>query len=341
MEKIFLYRQLGVMLGSGVPIVKALESAAGCCKYYKDKQVWYEAAEAVSRGENLTQVWSSNPNYFEMIETGLIRAGEASCSVAEICLYISEFFSFELHMKRRLRGALQYPCVVCFSFIVLSIMMSLYIVPSFSPVFAALTDLPWSTSVLLLFINLLKSPLFWILIGTAILGFWVFFKFYRRFALVRRQWQLLVLTTPLLGKIVKNIVTARFCHTMSMLVRSGLPLNNSLQIAGLSLANYPLAAALELAAAEIDEGSELSQALQAGGYFSLSFIAALNVGSESSCLDCVFERLSRSYNEQVKLDIEKLSVYIEPVMIAVMGVATAAVLFALFAPLYEYINRLT
>ncbi|MGM9992234.1 MAG: type II secretion system F family protein [Candidatus Bruticola sp.] len=340
MEKIFLYRQLGVMLGSGVPIVKAFESAADCCKYYKDKQVWYEAAEAVSRGESLTQIWSSHPSYFEMIETGLIRAGEASCSVAEICLYISEFFSFELYMKRRLKGALQYPCTVCCIFVALSIVMSVYIMPSFSPIFSSITSLPWPTSVLLFGLNMLQNSLFWIFFGVCFLGISALFKLCRWSALAKRQGQILVLHIPLLGKIVKNIVTARFCHTMAMLVRSGLPLNSSLQLVGLSLDNYPLAAALELAALEIEEGAELRRALQSGGYFSSSFISALNVGTESSCLDNVLDRLSHFYNDQIKFDIDKLSVLIEPILLALMGGITAAVLFAMFAPLYEFIYQL-
>ncbi len=338
MEKIFIYRQLGVMLRSGVHVVKALEAVAGCCKRKNEQNVWLEVSREVCQGSTLTQAWSGQPDYFDLIEVGLIKAGEASCAIDEICFDISQFFLLELELKRKFSKALQYPATVCLGFIALSAVIVLHIIPSFAPIFESLAKLPLPTSILLGFVSVLKSKAFWGVLGSFSFASLLAFKTYRLSSCGQRQWQILVLNIPLLGKIVKNIILARFCHTLAVLLRSGLSLNNSLQITGLALANYPLASALEETVSGVNQGCEFSEALQMGKYFPRTFIDAIHVSMEANCLDDVLERLSKFYNEQVNCDISRFSVLIEPVLLSIMGLSTGGVLLALFAPLYEFIS---
>lgn len=338
MEKIFIYRQLGVMIRSGVHVVKALEAVAHCCKCKDEQNIWSEVSQEVCRGSTLTQAWSLYPGYFDLIEVGLIKAGEASCALDEICLDISKFFSMELELKRKLSSALQYPLTVCLGFIALSFMVALHIIPSFTPIFESLAKLPLPTLVLLSLVSLLQSKALWVIFGSLVLVFCLALKTYRFSSYGQRKWQMFVLTVPLLGKIVKNIIIARFCHTLAVLLRSGLPLNSSLQITGLALANYPLASALEYTISSVNQGCEFSEALQMGKYFPKTFTDAIHVAMEANSLDAVLERLSKFYNEQVNGEISRFSVLIEPVLLCVMGISTAGVLLALFAPLYEFIN---
>ncbi|HBM96143.1 TPA: hypothetical protein DD394_01070 [bacterium UBP9_UBA11836] len=338
MEKIFIYRQLGVMLRSGVHVVKALEAVANCCKCKDEQKIWLEVSREVCRGSTLTQAWSLHPGYFDLIEVGLIQAGEASCALDEICLDISKFFSLELELKRKLSSALQYPLTVCLGFAALSVLVILHIIPSFAPIFDSLARLPLPTLMLLGFVSLLQSKALWAISGIIIFVFLLALKTYRFSAYGQKKWQTFVLTVPLLGKIAKNIISARFCHTLALLLRSGLPLHSSLQITSLALANYPLASALEHTISGVHQGCEFSEALQMGKYFPKSFINAVHVAMEANSLDDVLERLSKFYNEQVNYDISKFSVLIEPILLCVMGLSTAGVLLALFAPLYEFIN---
>lgn len=339
MEKIFIYRQLGVMLRSGVHVVKALEAAASCCKRKEEQKVWLEVSQKVSQGGTLTQAWSTQPSYFELIEMGLIRAGEASCALDDICLDLSNFFAMELELKRKLSSALQYPLILCLGFVALSLVIILHIIPSFTPIFDSLAKLPLPTLLLLGLVSVLKSPIFWIISVSLVIVFIGLLKTYKLSSYGQRQWQHFILDVPLLGKIAKNIIYARFCHTTAVLLRSGLSLNGSLQIVGLALANYPLASALEKVTDGVNKGCELSEALQKGEYFPQTFINAINVAMEANSLDCVLERLSSFYTEQVNFDINRFSVLIEPILLSFMGLSTAVVLLALFAPLYEFIKN--
>ena len=338
MEKIFIYRQLGVMLRSGVHVVKALEAVAYCCKRKEEQNVWLEVSREVCRGSTLIQAWSLHPGYFDLLEVGLIRAGEASCALDEICFDIAKFFSLELELKRTLSSALQYPLIVCLAFVTLSVMVAFHIIPSFAPIFDSLARLPLPTLILLSSVSLLQSKALWLVLGCFVLSLWLALKTYRFSSYGQRKWQTFILTVPLLGKIVKNIVSARFCHTLAVLLRSGLPLNGSLQITSLALANYPLASSLEYTISGINQGCEFSEALQMGKYFPQTFIDAINVAMEANSLDDILERLGKFYNEQVNCDISRFSILIEPVLLSVMGISTAGVLLALFAPLYEFIN---
>lgn len=341
MHKILVYRQLAVMLGTGVPIVKALEACAACCGK-TGKEAWDKAAAAVSAGHTLALAMSEKSEYFSFAEIGLIRAGEISCELAESCSCISEFFSFEENLRRRIFGALQYPLILCLAMAVLASVIILQVIPAFKPLLAeSAAELPLFSLLLFYTAELMEKPavpagmLLLLLLGG--LTAWHHF----RSPYGRRRMQSWVLTLPVVGNLCRNVVLARFCKTMSMMLRSGVPLQTSMQISALALGNYPLAEAVDDAAEEISEGTGIAEAFAQSGYFSESFVGFINTAAEASSMDDMLSRLAELYHSQSSAAIENLSVMAEPVLIFIMGSFTAVVLLALFLPLYNFISNLS
>ncbi|MBQ7501220.1 type II secretion system F family protein [bacterium] len=341
MERVFLYRQLGVMLNSGVPIVRALEAAAEMCVSSRRKRVWIEVGRAVSEGSVLSQACSAWPEDFSLLEIGIMQAGESSCSLAELLIHLGDLYEFELNLKRRLKAALQYPIILILAMLSLMILTVTHVFPAFVPIFESSSqELPILTKLLIAAVSLLRSGWFIKLLFVCSAVLLISVKFY--FMTPQSVWTLqkYVLTLPVIGNLAKAVVMARFCRVLALMVKSGLSLVSALHLTGMSLANYPLAQALEETAAELKEGGDLPEAMQLSGYFSVKFIAAMRVASESSSLEAMLKNLSKVYNEQSRCSIDSLYSCLEPAILTVMGGFIGLVLLGLFLPLYSCINNI-
>jgi len=340
-ERVFVYRQLGVMLNSGVPIVRALEAASQMSLSARKKQVWLEVGRAVGSGSTLSQACSAWPEDFSLLEIGVMQAGESSCSLAELLIHLGDLYEFDLDLKRRLTAALQYPIFLLLAVLSLMILTVTHVFPAFVPIFASSSqELPLLTRLLIAAVSLLRSGWFIKLLLFGLAALLISLKVY--FMTPQAVWTLqkYILTLPVIGRLAKAVIMARFCRVLALMVKSGLSLVSALHLTGMSLANYPLAQALEETAAEIKEGEELPEAMKLSGYFSVKFIAAMRVASESSSLESVLKNLSKVYNEQSRCSIDSLYSCLEPVILIVMGGFIGLVLLGLFLPLYSCINNI-
>lgn len=339
-EKVFIYRQLGVMLHAGIPIVKALDAVSRSCRKIGDREVWQETAQEVSEGNTLTKAFGRHQDYFALVEVGLVRAGELSCTLAEIFSDLANYYLLSNNLKRRIAGAVQYPIILCLAMFLLIMVISVHVLPAFTPILESGSGQSIFTRLLLEGITITQNWLFWWGFGFVLALMVAIYKLYGSAPQFTKNMQYFMLTWPLLGKIIKSVVVTRFCHTMSLMVRSGLPLDTSLQIVGLALANYPLAKVTDEAAALVHSGCDLGEALGQTNYFSPNFIKTINVAMQSSHLEEALDRLSRFYNEQVVYSLDRFSSLVEPLLLAVMGVFVSGLLLALFTPLYSFMDSL-
>ena len=342
MEKILLYRQLGVMLQSGVPIVRALEIMAPGAQGEKGRSSWREVGCSVYQGQGLYQAMSQRLDYFTLLELGLIRAGEVACALAESCHYLADFFAWEQRLRQRLWAALHYPLIVSVVMALLIGALARYILPVFTPFLEGQrSHLPWCSRLFLELLTLCNGPLWIVLSLLGGLGAAWAYYLYIYHPQGRYQLQHLILTIPLLGEAVRHLVLSRFCRTLALLLNSGLSLERALPIVGGALAHHPLALALEGVEAELKEGSELEGALRAEEFSAHqgALVGALRVVQATGRLPTILEDWSRLLAQRGELQLETLSQLLEPLLVAFLGGVMGFILVSLFAPLYSLLSQ--
>ena len=226
-----------------------------------------------------------------------------------------------------------YPLFLLMIAAVIMIFLMSFVMPKVVGIFRGMElALPWSTITLIWLTDFFGR--WWWLIVVCAGGFLGLLGW-----LVRgpgeRVWDRTRLRIPLLGRLHRKSVIARFTRTLGVLLRSGLPLVQSLDIAKLSLGNKVVEDAVEKATKQVEEGADFATPLKLTGYFPPLIIQLIRAGEQSGELEAMLEKAADMYEEEVNLGISSLTSLLEPVIILIMGVVVAFVVMAVLLPIFD------
>jgi type IV pilus assembly protein PilC len=144
----------------------------------------------------------------------------------------------------------------------------------------------------------------------------------------------MVLKMPLLGKLTRQMIIARFTRTLATLLMSGMPLVQSLEIVEDTSGSRLVAKEIRQARISISEGGKLASALGRSALFPPMVVQMITVGEEAGGISSMLERLAVFYEEEVESLYSSLSSVIEPLMIAFMGLMVAFIALSIYLPLF-------
>ncbi len=340
LDKVMNLRQLAVMLQAGVPLPRALQVLSQRGSHPELREAWADVWKSVMEGKGLARAMAAHGRIFTMLEVGLVRAAERSSAVVTMLVQLADLLEREHRLLRQVTQALQYPLFLLTVALLGIVAFSSHLLPIFVQGLAHDIELPLLTRFLLGIANLASSPLFLTLVGGLALGCGLTLKRYVRTPGGRYQWHCALLRMYGVGHIVKQTILARLCQTLAVLIRSGMPLALCLDVAGNSLANYPLAEALQNISGDLKDGYSLSQAFGYASFFPRLLSRMLAISEETGDVATTLEYLGRSYEQQVAMAVEQLSQLLEPLMLAIVGTLMGIILIGMFMPIYACLGQL-
>jgi type IV pilus assembly protein PilC len=215
--------------------------------------------------------------------------------------------------------------------------MLLFIIPMFEDLYAELGGkLPVPTQLL---INISKfARQFWWL---GALGAGVSVFLFRRWIGTpggRAQWDAMKLRAPVFGPLVRKTALARFSRTLSALVRSGVPILESLDIVAETAGNHVVAEAVRDTQQAVKRGEPLSRRLEEHAVFPPMVVQMMAVGEETGALDEMLDKIADFYDQEVEATVDALTSLIEPLLIVVMGVCVGGMVISLYMPMFNIIK---
>ena len=327
-------RQLATLVGAGIPLVQSLSSLVEQSANPALKQVIAEVREKVNEGATLTRALGEHPKLFSNVYVNMIRAGEASGSLAVVLERLADFGEKQQVLAGRLRAALIYPLFMAIIGSAILFILVTYVVPNITQVFSEMNRiLPWPTRFLIELSGFLKQ--FWWVVA-ALVGFGVVGV---RYALTRQRgratWDLIKLKAPIFGPVVRKVVLARFASTLGSLLNSGVGLLTAMQIVKTLIDNAQVARVLDEAMVHIEQGRSMTAALSDSPWFPPMFVQMIAVGEQSGSLEKMLEKVSASYEREVETAVLGMTSLIEPVMIVGMGAAVGFVVLSILLPIFE------
>src|SRR5690606_9333901 len=218
----------------------------------------------------------------------MVRAGAEGGFLEEALERVAMFTEQMEDVKARTAGALAYPMFLATAGVLVVTILMVFFVPRFALIFDRLRErgeLPAMTDWLLWFSDSLRA---W---GWLILIILVIAVFIVRGRLAtergRRLWDRMKLRVPGAGPIFQNLAVARFCRVLGTMLRNGVPILKSLDIASEAAGNRVLAEAIQRAGENISSGERLASPLRASGYFPPNVVEMIAVAEESNMLDQV------------------------------------------------------
>jgi type IV pilus assembly protein PilC len=328
------YRELGMLLSSGVDVRSALELIVEEQKEKSlEKTLYGGITKSIIQGSSFSEAMSG-AGYFSPYEITSIRIGEESGKLNAILQDLASYYQRKIKQKRQIISALSYPILVLSISVGAIYFMLKFIVPMFSDVFKRFGgDLPAITQFIISLSQNFSAyfPFIFVALSSVIILLYT----NRKRTWLRKITSALVLRVPVIGAIARQIYLTRFCQTMHLLISSKIPLLTAMGLVKKMIEFYPMEQAIEYAEKKITEGSSLNVCLSRFSVFPKKFIVLVRVGEEVNKLDEIFGELYKQYNQETEHQISLINSLIEPLMIVFLGLIVGVILVAMYLPLFQ------
>ena len=329
-----MIRQLATLLAASLTVVDSLTALIEQTENPSLKKTLTQVRESVNEGSSLAAALDQHRRVFSSLFINMVRAGEASGALPIVLLRLADFSEHQLDTRKRITSKMYYPLfMVAIGSLVLFALLT-YVVPTVTTVFANMRQtLPWPTVVLIAVSGFLRS--FWWLLGIGIVCIVLLVQRYSRTARGTQRFDSWKIRAPVFGKLALKLAMSRFTRTLGILLRSGIPVLDALDISSAVVNNTVLAHAITEAKEAIREGADIAGPLKASGYFPPLVSHMISIGEKSGQLEEMLLRVADSYDNEVHTTVEGLTSLVEPVIIVVMAVVVFAIMLAVLLPIFE------
>lgn len=332
-EIIYVTSQLAIMVETGVTLSSALEGIVREERNPSLKRVLAELKSAVESGEDFSAALARHPRHFDKTYVSLIKASEATGTLAEMLERISKYLRKELETRGKVRAAMAYPSVMLVLSIGVTIFLLTFVLPKFTPLFTRKgIQLPKPTIVMMAVSNVLMTYwYFWLAGAVALL---VGFILGKRTVPGRRIWDFVRINLPIVGPVLRKIVITRSLRTLGTMVKSGVSMLDALQLSADVANNYQYERLWLRVKDQVTQGDQIYTALAGDKLFPPVLVQMIRAGEDTGKLDVVLERVSDHFDQEVEVSLKTCTSLIEPIMIAVMGIVVGGIGMALLLPIF-------
>ena len=340
-DLLVFFRQMSVMLKSGVPLGQGLELLAENMTNKKFGACIYDVSKKLSGGEDLSSCLSSYPRIFAPITVGLIEAGEAGGILSKVLERLALLLEAQSKIKGQITGALIYPVAVLVLAVTISLALLIFIVPTFDEMFKSMgAELPALTGFMLSLSRVVTSVGFFI--GAPIVGFTVFYLFKTSYSTKsgRLFFDNLFLKIPLFGDLLLKSEIASMSDTLSTLINSGISLVEAIERCINASNNEVIRKALTRSISLITQGQELSFAFSTAKVMPKLLVSMIKIGEETGALSFMLDNIANFYKREVEEAVTVLTKAMEPTVIFVVAAIVGTIVISLYLPMFDLINQM-
>jgi general secretion pathway protein F len=295
---------------------------------------------SLAEGVGLARSLARQGGVFSTLYCALVEAGERSGRLAQVLERLAEHLEQVQRQQHKARTALIYPAVLMGVSLAVVIGLMTFVVPKLTEQFAhAGQSLPWITTLLIGISNTL------VLLGPWLLGAAVLSVVLGKLLLRKPHWCLrrddLLLRLPQVGVLLQVLESARLSRSLAILVGSGVPLLEALQVATATVNNRRIRLALERVSSEVKGGVSLHRALEASGHFPPLLLNMVASGEASGTLPDMLERVADNQERGFARQVDTAMALFEPLMILVMGGVVLFIVMAVLLPIMQLNQGLT
>lgn len=332
-KKEIFYRELGMLLKSGVDFKKALEIISNQSTNNFEREIIIQIKDKVISGRSIYESMRET-NQFSAYEYYSIQIGEETRKLEEVLGELQKYFNRKIQMKRQIISVLTYPAIVMLVTILVLYFMLNKVVPMFSSVFKQFgSELPKSTQIIIKISN--HSGAIFTVIIAVIIGLIIMHALLKEKDFYRALTTKMILRIPYFGNLIRKIYISRFCQAMNLLITSKTTLINSLSLTAKMIGFYPIEMAIHEIKEDITRGASLNESLKKHNVFENKMVSMVEVAEQVNQLETMFERLTEQYNEEINHQTKMIGVILEPMIIIVIGVIVGVIMVSMYAPMFD------
>lgn len=333
-DVVIFTRQLSTMIDAGLPLVQGLEILGNQQDNPTFKKILLQVRGDVETGTTFADALKKHPKVFDALFCNMVEAGEIGGILDTILSRLAIFMEKSMTLKKRVKGAMTYPIIcLCISVIILGIIL-VFVVPVFEKMFSDFgAALPVPTQVVVNLSNFVQHNF---LYGLAFIVFAIFaFKKFYATERGERKIDAMILQLPIFGDLVRKVAVAKFSRTLGTMLKSGVPILESLSVVAKTSGNKVIETAVFRTADAISEGRPIAEPLEETGVFPGMVVQMINVGEAVGALDAMLEKIADFYDEEVDQAVENLTAMIEPFMMVFLGGMIGGLVVSMYLPIFK------
>ncbi len=327
-------RQLATLISAGQPVESALLAVSKQTQKPAARKILLAVRSRVLEGHALSDALREYPRVFDAMYCASLHAGEQSGLLDVVLERLADYMESRQQLQQKTALALIYPLLLTVVSILLVTGLLTFVVPQIIQVFEGFDqELPILTQWLIVVSDFFKDWGAYLLIALVLLV--LLYRQAMKSARLRLLRDRLLLRLPMIRYLVRLSATSRFTRTMSLLVSSGVPALDAMQISTEVISNQPIRSAVQKAAERVREGGGIADALGESGYFSPLVLQLVANGEASGKLGEMLERAARAEESEFENVTALFLGIFEPSMILVMGLVVLVIVLAILLPIFD------
>ncbi len=327
-------RQLGTMVNADVKLTEALSILIAQAHHPRFIQIIQNIRDEVLAGESLADILKEYPGWFDSIYISMIRVGEATGNLGRSLSLLADYMGKRQRLEAKLKSALTYPMVLVFFCVVVVVFLMTVVIPRIAKIIEGTgQELPGITKFMIDFSHLLLNY-WWLAILLIVFVGWLFSRILST-QKGRLMFDSFLLKIPVTGELLRQSIVARFTSTLAALIRSGLPMADSLQAVSATTGNAVMFQAIQQARDRIIAGADVATPLRESNVVGPAIAHMIAVGEKSGELESMLITVSESIEESSDLTIQKITATIEPIIIVFMAVIVGLIIYSVMLPILQ------
>ncbi|MCG9632029.1 type II secretion system F family protein [Vibrio sp. Isolate30] len=332
-------RQLYSLTKAGVPLLRSMKGLTLNCENKQLKAALEEVSNELTNGRGLSASMQMHPKVFSPLFVSMIGVGENTGRLDQALLQLAGYYEQEVETRKRIKTAMRYPTFVISFILVAMFVLNIKVIPQFTTMFARFgVDLPLPTRILIgmsdFFVN------YWMLMVGVIVGLIFAFKAWVKTDKGLEKWDRFRLKMPVIGGVINRALLSRFSRTFALMLKAGVPLNQSLALSAEALDNRFLELRVQEMKSAIEAGSTVSSTAINSEIFTPLVIQMISVGEETGRIDELLLEVSDFYDREVDYDLKTLTARIEPILLVIVAGMVLILALGIFLPMWGMLDAI-
>jgi general secretion pathway protein F/type IV pilus assembly protein PilC len=333
-----MYGQLADLIGSGVPLLRALDSLIRSTVNPRLKEILKQVRAEVADGKSLTDALREFPKVFPPLHTAMVQAGERAAFLEQVLSSLAVFLERLDDLRSKVLGAMTYPMLLTLLGTGVMVAALVFFVPRFEPLLAGNPQRPLPTEILFGMSKAARTYWYLLPFGVAGVGA-VIWSTFKSEASRRRleKWRMKV---PVVGSAFQMLAITRFCRILGTMLSNGVPMLQALKIAEGATGSSLLAERIAEATESVREGKPLSGPLATGGFFPEQILAMIMVAEESNKLDKVLLQIADTVERRTNRQVDQAVRLVEPAILCLVAAGIGFLALGLLLPIFTMASSL-
>lgn len=332
-------RQFSMLLKAGVSVSGALDILREQLDVKQTRKVVDSTYQEVLKGLSLSQAMRSTKRLPDLF-VNMVEAGESGGFLDEVMDRMATYYEKDNKIVEKVRNALIYPAVVIVVTIVVVYILVTQVVPQFVNMFNSMSiELPGTTKALIAISDFLNK--YWMILFIVLAVLIAILVKYLRTPKGKLKKDTILMATPIFKNIILKSIVARFTRTLSIMVKTGVPMLKAIELSSRVVNNKVVEKGLMVVADEVSSGKSLSEPIRKMKLFPKMVISLIKTGEETGALDEMMDKCADFYDEEVANLSERLTTLLEPIIIIVLAGVVGFVVMSILEPMFSMYNNLS